>query len=138
MVMTLTEHYPYRTKVVKGPKFTLGKSLFDHELTDLTGDTETQKLLMPLPEDARLMADGIEVPLTKNYMIDRNGTVYAYIEALDAAVESEILFVCTNEGHEISFCPTTARTLRIVSYDQAYYIKNLRILGTELGITNYK
>ena len=73
---------------------------------------------MPLPEDARLMADGIEVPSTKNYMIDRNGTVYAYIEALDAALESEIMFACTNGGHEIPFCPTTARNLRIAPYDK--------------------
>jgi len=119
MVMTPTEHYPYRTKSAKQPKFTLGKSLFDHELTDLTGNTETQKLLMPLPEDTRLMADGIEVPSKKNYMIDRGGNIYAYIEALDAAVESEMLIACTADGAEISFRADCREMKTILSYEDA-------------------
>ena len=123
MVMTPTEHYPYRTKPAKQPKFILGKSLFDHELTDLSGDTETQKLLMPLPEDARLMADGIEVTSTKNYMIDRNGTVYAYIEALDAAVESEMLIASTADGNELSFSIANACSQRIITYEKALMLK---------------
>lgn len=118
MVMTPTEHYPYRTKPAKQPKFTLGKSLFDHELTDLTGDTENRKLLMPLPEDARLMADGIEVPSTKNYMIDCNVTVYAYIESLDAAVESEMLIACTSDGQATYFMKDDAKYIRILSYEE--------------------
>ena len=73
---------------------------------------------MPLPEDARLMANGIEVPSTKNYMIDRNGTVYAYIEALDVAVESEILMAATSNGHEILFIRHNAADIRITTYDE--------------------
>jgi hypothetical protein len=119
MVMTPTEHYTYRTNPTKQLKYILGKSLFDQYLTDFTSDTETQKLLMPLPEDARLMADGIEVPSTKNYMIDRNGTVYAYIEALDAAVESEILIASTTGNQAISFFPYNAKRLRTISYEEA-------------------
>ena len=72
---------------------------------------------MPLPENARLMADGIEVPSTKNYMIDRNGTVYAYIEALDAVVESEILIACAADGQEIKFCFTIAEKVKAIPYD---------------------
>lgn len=119
MAMTPAKHYPYRSKPAKQPKFTLGKSLFDHELTDLTDDTETQKLLMPLPEDARLMANGIEVPSTKNYMIDRNGTVYAYIEALDAAVESEMMIACAATEQELSFVSRKAEQTRVISYEKA-------------------
>ena len=74
---------------------------------------------MPLPEDARLMADGIEVPSTKNYMIDRNGTVFAYIVKLDVAVESEILLPSTIDGKEIPFCSTNAKRRTIISYDGA-------------------
>ena len=117
MVMTPTEHYPYRTKLTKQPKFTLGKSLFDHELTDLTGDTENRKLLMPLPEDARLMADGIEVPSTKNYMIDRNGNVYAYIAELDAVIESELLIAYASNGQGIHFCYSGTKYIRTASYE---------------------
>ena len=74
---------------------------------------------MPLPEDARLMADGIEVPSTKNYMIDRNGTVYAYIEALDAAVESEMLIACTADGNELFFSIANTCNQRIITYEEA-------------------
>ena len=72
---------------------------------------------MPLPADARLMADGIEVPSKKNYMIDRNGTVYAYIEELNAAVESEMLIACTVNGAEISFCTDGAEKKTTLSYE---------------------
>lgn len=119
MAMTPTKHYPYHTKPAKQHKFTLGKSLFDQDLTDFTGDAETQKLLMPLPEHARLMADGIEIPSTKNYMIDRNCSIYAYIEALDAAVESEILIACTVDGQEVSFQPDRTCRLKIISCEEA-------------------
>ena len=56
MTMTPRARYPYRTKPAKRAKSTFDKSLFDHELTDFTRDTGDQKLMMPLPEDARLMA----------------------------------------------------------------------------------
>lgn len=118
MVMTPTEHYPYRTKPIKQFKSTLGKSLFDHELKDLTDDGDHKKLLMPLPEDARLMANGYELNFTKNYMIDRNGTVYAYIEALDAAVESEMLIACTADGQKIPFCLSDADRKKTIPYEE--------------------
>lgn len=77
----------------------------------------THTLLMPLPEDTSLMANGIQVPSTKNYMIDHNGNVYAYIEAQDAAVESEIMIAYTADGQEIKFCFTNAEKTKVISYD---------------------
>ena len=74
---------------------------------------------MPLPEDTRLMADGIEVPSTKNYMIDRNGTVYAYIEALDTAVESEMLIACCANGGEIAFFSSRASNISIIPFEES-------------------
>ena len=73
---------------------------------------------MPLPEDARLMANGYELKSTKNYMIDRNGTVYAYIGILNAAVESEMLMACTADGQEIPFCTTNTYRQKIISYEE--------------------
>ena len=119
MIMTPTEHFGYCTKPLKQSKFPLGKSQFDRELADFTGDTENQKLLMPLPEDARIMVNGYELKSTKNYMIDRNGTVYAYVEALDAVVESEILIACNKEGKEVSFSLNKADQIQVISYDDA-------------------
>lgn len=87
---------------------------------------------MPLPEDARLMADGIEVPSTKNYMIDRNGTVYAYIEALDAAVESEILIACVADGQELPFCPDNASRPKVITLEAA--LKELERFYFSIGL----
>ena len=125
MLMTPTSHYPYRTKPAKQRKYQPGKSLFDQDLTEFTDDTETQKLLMPLPPDARLMADGIEIPSKKNYMIDRKGNVYAYIEALDAAVESEMMVACVANGKEVSFMLYSTYMKKIISYEEA--TANLKI-----------
>lgn len=117
MAMTPVEHYSFRTKSAKQRKYPLGKSLFDQGLTDFTGDTEPQKLLMPLPDNARLMAGGIEIQSTKNYMIDRCGIVYAYIKALDAAVKSEMLIACDKEGKEVSFNLSKADQIQVITYD---------------------
>lgn len=117
MIMTPTEHFPYCTKPLKQPKFSLRKSLSDHDLTDLTGEGGDRKLLMPLPEDARLMTNGYELKFTKNYMIDCYGTVYAYIEALDAAVESEMLIACGKGGKEVSFSLSKADQIQVITYD---------------------
>ena len=89
------------------------------KLSTPTGGIGSPKRLIPLPEDARLMADGIEVPFTKNYMIDRHGTIYAYIEALDAAVESEMLIASTAGNQAIFFFPYNAKRLSIISYEEA-------------------
>lgn len=50
-------------------------------------------------------------------MIDRNGTVYAYIEELNAAVESEMLIACTVNGAEISFCTDGAEKKTTLAYE---------------------
>lgn len=117
MVMTPTKHYPYRTKPAKQTKISVGRSLFDHELTDFTDGKADEKLLMLLPGDARLMASGYELKSTKNYMIDSYGIVYAYIETLDAAVESEILIAYSTEGKEVSFSLDKAKEVQVITYD---------------------
>lgn len=50
-------------------------------------------------------------------MIDISGTVYAYIEALDAAVESEMLIAYGTEGKEISFYLSKANQIQVIFYD---------------------
>ena len=74
---------------------------------------------MPLPEDTRLMANGIQVPSTKNYMIDHNGNVYAYIEAQDAAVESEMRIAFATDGKEVSFFCRRMNKLHIISFEDS-------------------
>jgi len=74
---------------------------------------------MPLPEDARLMANGIEVPSTKNYMIDRNGNVYAYIDAISAAVESEMIIACTADGRYDQFISCVYKEVQVITLEEA-------------------
>ena len=101
MVMTSTKRFKYRPKFTKWAKFPRYNSLFDQQITDMTGEDQERKLLMRRLEDARLLVNGHELSSVQSYMIDRSGTVHAYIEGLDAAVESEILIACDADGSEV-------------------------------------
>lgn len=119
MVMTPTEHYKYQTKITNQTKFPRYSSLFDTQITDMAGGDSERKLLMRLPEDAHLLANGHELKSVQSYMIDRSGAVYAYIEALGAAVESEILIACGADGQEVRFSYHASEPIRIISYEEA-------------------
>ena len=119
MVMTPTEHFRYQPKLTKRARFTWCNSLFDQQITDMTGEDQERKLLMRLPENARLLVNGHELSSAQSYMIDRSGTVYAYIEGLNAAVESEILIACDADGREVQFSHFEAERIRIISYEEA-------------------
>lgn len=116
MVMTQTEHFAYRTgkSKIKGDLFR-GYSCNDREEVGIG----MKKLLMPLPENAVLLLNGTRLPCTQNYMIDSMGAVYAYIEALGVAVESEILIACDLEGREHLFNYMDAQCVEVVSYEEA-------------------
>ena len=119
MVMTPTEHYMYLSKFTKRTKFPWHSSLFDTQITDMTGGDSERKLLMRLPDDTRLLVNGHELKSAQSYMIDRSGTVYAYIEALGAAVESEILIACGADGQEVRFSYLDAEHIQVISYEEA-------------------
>ncbi len=115
MVMTPTEHYKYSSN----RKRDWGRSLFDSQLTDMTVSDTEHKFLMRLPEDAVLLASGGEHTSKQPYMIDRHGGVYAYIEALGAAVESDIFFASWLNGEEVKFSALNAEIVKVISYEDA-------------------
>lgn len=117
MIMTPTEHYKYRFKFSGWTKYPWCSSLLDTQIVDMTDDDQERKLLMRLPEDARLLVNGHELSSVQSYMIDRSGTVYAYIEGMDAAMESEMLIACNREGQEVQFWDDDAERIRIISYE---------------------
>ena len=119
MVMTPTEHYKYMSKFTKQTEFPRHSSLFDTQIMDMTGRDSERKLLMRVPEDTRLLVNGYELKSTQSYMIDRSGTVYAYIEALGAAVESEILIACGADGQEVRFSYLHTEHIQVISYEEA-------------------
>lgn len=113
-----TEHFIYRKRLGG-----FGRSSFfgQQNLFDFTGaaDREQRRLLMPLPESARLVVNGCEVAYASRYLMDRQGNIYAYLDELDAAVESESVYACDENGEGIRFCVTDARRLQILTYETA-------------------
>ena len=119
MLMTPTEHYKYLSKHIKRTGFSKTGSLFDTKITDISGAAGERKLLMWLPGDARLLAGTHELTSSQRYLMDRSGAVYAYIDSLNAAVESEILMVCDTNGYEIQFRYSNAEYMQVISYEEA-------------------
>lgn len=119
MALTQTIHFPYveRKEPIGQYSFFGQRSLFE-----LLGDTpcETQhKLLMPVPETAHLVMNGCERLQHSRYLMDRQGAVYLYLDELDAAVESEGIYSCDENGDPPSFSVQKARHLPILSFEAA-------------------
>ena len=119
MVMTPTEHYKYQSKFTNRTKLPWHGSLFDTQITDMTDGDSERKLLMWLPGDARLLVGTHELRSSQRYLIDRSGVVYAYIDYLNAAVESEILMACDTNGYEVKFRYSNAEHMPVISYEEA-------------------
>lgn len=82
---------------------------------------DTPKLLMPLPEEARLYMGQHQISYAPEYRMDRSGNLYMYLERLNAAVEAEGVFACDAGGHPPVFsavCEGT-RFLPVYTYEEA-------------------
>lgn len=121
MALTQTEHFPYVERKRRFDRFSFfdfdQRSLFDCTEPDLSKGR--RKLLMPLPESARLIINGCEVAQISRYLMDRQGNVYAYLDELDAAVESESVYACDENGNNLSFSVQDAKHLPVLSYESA-------------------
>ncbi len=115
MVLTPTKHFRYN----ESRKIDWGRSLFDAQITDMTVSDTEHKFLMRLPEDAVLLSSAGEYCMDQPYMIDRSGSVYAYIKVLDAVVESDIFFAPLRNGVEIKFSALEAEMVKVISYEDA-------------------
>lgn len=118
MVQTAVSHFPYMQRKNSFGQF----SLFDSQQSvfDFRENIDTKhKMLMNLPDTARLIINGYEVIPESAYLIDRDSNVYIYLEELNAAVESEHSFACNENGEPISFSPFEAQRLLVLSMDTA-------------------
>ena len=82
---------------------------------------DTPKLMMPLPEEARLYMGQHQISYAPEYRMDRSGNLYMYLERLNAAVEAEGVFACDAGGHPPVFsavCEGT-RFLPVYTYEEA-------------------
>ena len=89
-------------------------NIFDSE-----EDTKDRKALMPLPKNSRLYINECEMASTASYVVDRNNNIYYYSEEIKAAVESINSYASDAAGKEICFNPTLAKTIPVVSFDEA-------------------
>ena len=118
MIETKTELFPFIRKRNSFRQF----SLFGGQrpLIDISeSGTCRQKLLMNLPDTARLITTGCEIVPESTYLMDRENNVYIYLEELDAAVESEYAYACNENGEQIAFSVLEAQRLPVLSMEAA-------------------
>ena len=82
-------------------------------------DRGKEKLLMELPQNARLMMNGYEIIPSCNYLIDRDGNVYVSVPELDAAVLSENSVACDENGELLCFSVFDARRMKVITMESA-------------------
>lgn len=83
MVQTETEAFPFIRRKNSFHQFSLFEG--SGKLLDLSASGECrQKLLMNLPDTARLISSGYEIAPKSTYLIDRESNVYIYLDELGA------------------------------------------------------
>ena len=111
MALTQTKKFPYMKRQFSYRQQTLFDMGFD--------DRGKEKLLMELPQNARLMMNGYEIIPSCNYLIDRDGNVYVSVPELDAAVLSENSVACDENGELLCFSVFDARRMKVITMESA-------------------
>lgn len=115
MVQTPTEKYAYIRRIRFAGRGFFQQTLFGSDYEE----REKEKLLMELPQGARLMLNGCEITPACTYLLDRDGNVYAGIPELDAAVLSESAVACDSAGEMIPFSVFDAKRMKVLSMESA-------------------
>ncbi len=116
-----TCHFPYKERIHScSYMFGTQSSLFS-PMADRISPESAYKLLMPLPEETRFYMGQHQIGYSPEYMMDRSGTLYMYLESLNAAVESEGVFACDEEGQMPVFSALRkgTRYLQVYTYEDA-------------------
>lgn len=118
MVQTETKVFPYverrRSESLCGLPDGQ-RSLFDFTRED--DADERSELLMPIPDTARLIVNGHEIAPLYPYLIDQDGNVYAYLQELNAAIESESSYAFDSNGEPVSFSTFDAQRIQVLSIE---------------------
>lgn len=117
LVMTKTKHFRYKKRKGYGDQI----SMFGWVPMDFSysGRDNTKKLMMDIPDTARLVCNGVEIFPVSDYLMDKEGKVYIYLKELNAVVESEYTFTCDGNGEQVSFSCKNARQLAVLSLEEA-------------------
>lgn len=121
MLQQQTGHFPYQERIHRrGSMYGTQTSLFA-PMIDRQPQKCACKLLMPLPEETRLYMGQHQISYAPEYMMDRSGNLYMYLECLKAAVEAEGVFACDDEGQLLAFSVFRkgTRYLQVYTYEDA-------------------
>lgn len=121
MLQQQTGHFPYQERIHRrGSIYGAQTSLFT-PMIDRQPRKCACKLLMPLPEETRLYMGQHHISYAPEYMMDRSGNLYMYLECLKAAVETEGVFACDEGGQPPAFSAVYegTRFLQVYTYEEA-------------------
>ena len=80
---------------------------------------DKRKLLMKIPDNARLITNGCEIAPRSRYFMDSEKKIYIFLEEIDAAVESEHSFAINIDGKELSYDPKNTKKISILTMEEA-------------------
>ena len=80
---------------------------------------DKRKLLMKIPDNARLITNGCEIAPRSRYFMDGEKKIYIFLEEIDAAVESEHSFAINIDGKELSYDPKNTKKISILTMEEA-------------------
>ena len=82
-----------------------------------TEQKSVRKLLMTIPDSAHIVAGNYKIFPNSRYMLDRQGKIYVYVKELNAAVETEHVFSCGNDGRQLTFVSALAKQMEVITLD---------------------
>lgn len=80
---------------------------------------DKRKLLMKVPDNARLITNGCEISPRSRYYMDGDRKIYIFLEEIDAAVESEHSFAIDVENEVLAYDPKSAKRISILTMEEA-------------------
>lgn len=117
MAAVQTEHFPYMERSYSFRQSSLFDRRFDWDFS--AAPTEHKKLLMELPNGARTMMSGQFFETSYEYLMDREGSLYAYLPDIGMAVSTEGSLACDEKGNVLKFSVENAKWVSVVSMEIA-------------------
>ncbi len=117
MATVQTEHFPYMERCCYFRQSSLFDNYFDWDFS--AAPTEHKKLLMELPDGAKMVMNGHFFETSYEYLMDRDGNLYAYMPDIDMAVPTENSLACDEDGNVLKFSVENSKWISVVSMDTA-------------------
>ena len=120
MIMADSEHFKYIKRCEESRQLSMfgdwGWVPMDLPRTQVN---DKKKLLMKIPDNARLITNGCEIAPRSRYFMDSEKKIYIFLEEIDAAVESEHSFAIDVENEVLDYDPKLAKRISILTMEEA-------------------